>query len=477
MHSINLDGPVDFAAWRDAARRLLRAEVAPEDVQWQAVGGSQSLFEDGESRDPPPPAPAQPTSAVPRAFLDLAQHACLHREPQRFAFLYRLLWRLRREPRLLQLTTDPDVVRARAMEKSVARDIHKMHAFVRFRQVGGCHSIAWFEPQHYIVEAAAPFFMRRFANFSWSILTPERSAHWDTQQLSFGPGARRSDAPADDACEDLWRTYYASIFNPARLKVDSMRAHMPKKYWRNLPESVLIPELIAAAKPRTLAMIEHAPTTQSRIPDRTAFVPRIPVSPADSLDELRDQAAQCHNCPLWRDATQTVFGEGARTASILFVGEQPGDMEDIAGRPIVGPAGQLLDRALAHAGIDCKSTYVTNAVKHFKFEPRGKRRIHKKPGELEIAACNGWLEKELRLVNPRVVVALGATGARALCGRAITIGSHRGRVIPAQQPGGLASADMLITVHPSYLLRVPDEQRESAYEAFVADLKLALPYA
>jgi uracil-DNA glycosylase len=477
MHSIELGGPVDFAAWRDAARRLLRDEVAPEEVHWQAAGGSQSLFEDGESRDTPRSAPAQPTLAVPRAFLDLAQHVCLHREPQRFALLYRLLWRLRQEPRLLQVATDPDVARARAMEKSVQRDIHKMHAFVRFRQVGGCHSIAWFEPQHHIVEAAAPFFMRRFANFSWSILTPERSAHWDTHRLSFGPGASRSDAPADDACEDLWRTYYASIFNPARLKVDSMRAHMPKKYWRNLPESALIPGLIAAAKPRTLAMIEQAPTTQSRIPGSAAPAPRGSVPTADSLEQLREQAAQCRDCPLWRDATQTVFGEGARTASILFVGEQPGDMEDIAGRPFVGPAGQLLDRALTQAGIDRQSTYVTNAVKHFKFEPRGKRRIHKKPGELEIAACNGWLKQELEIVKPRIVVALGATAARALFGRAITIDSHRGRVIPAQQVGPLASADMVVTVHPSYLLRVPDEQRESAYEAFVADLKVVAAYA
>ncbi len=475
MHSVELGGPVDFAAWRDAARRLLREEIAPEDVEWQAAGESESLFHE---REPPgsPPLTAAPSIVVPRAFLQLAQHVCLHREPQRFALLYRLLWRLCREPRLLQLTTDPDVVRARAMEKSVARDIHKMHAFVRFRQVAG-RSVAWFEPQHHIVDTAAPFFMRRFANFAWSILTPERSAHWDMRQLSFGPGASRRDAPADDACEDLWRTYYASIFNPARLKVDAMRAHMPKKYWRNLPESPLIPRLIAAAKPRTLAMIERAPTTASRIPASAAPLPRATVPSTDSLEQLREQAAQCRNCPLWRDSTQTVFGEGARDARIFFIGEQPGDQEDIAGRPFVGPAGQLLDRALAQAGIDRKSTYVTNAVKHFKFEPRGKRRIHKKPGELEIAACNGWLEKELHLVNPRVMVALGATAARALLGRAVTIGSHRGRIIPAQEAGGLASADMLITVHPSYLLRVPDEQRDSAYEAFVADLKLVASYA
>jgi probable DNA metabolism protein len=168
----------------------------------------------------------------------------LHKDPDKFPLLYRFLWRLRREPYLLRDTLDADFARALALKKSVERDVHKMHAFVRFREVVGApdgRRIAWFEPEHYILETAAPFFMRRFANFPWSILTPEQSAHWDTSVLSFGPGGRRSDAPAEDAHEDLWRTYYASIFNPARLKPAAMRQHMPKKYWRNLPESSLIP--------------------------------------------------------------------------------------------------------------------------------------------------------------------------------------------------------------------------------------------
>jgi probable DNA metabolism protein len=460
MRNVELGGPADFAGWRNASRLLMREDIPPEEVQWILPGASGSLFRDEEARHEEA-APAKPTFAVTRAFLQLAGHVAMHRDPQKFALLYRLLWRLRREPRLLDITTDEDVVRARMMEKSVERDIHKMHAFVRFRQVDlgdRRHSVAWFEPDHHIVEAAAPFFARRFANCSWSILTPECSAHWDTHELSFGPGARRNDAPAEDAHEDLWRTYYASIFNPARLKVDAMRAHMPKKYWRNLPESELIPKLIAAAEPRTVAMIERAPTITS-------------------LSELRAHADRCRNCPLWRNATQTVFGEGVQTASLFFVGEQPGDQEDIAGRPFVGPAGQLLDRALERAGIDRRQAYVTNAVKHFKFEPRGKRRIHKKPSEREIAACNGWLERELRAVKPKVVIALGATAARAVFGRAITIGSHRGRIIARREAGAVADTDVLVTVHPSYLLRVPDEERESAYEAFVSDLKLLEAYA
>jgi uracil-DNA glycosylase len=199
--------------------------------------------------------------------------------------------------------------------------------------------------------------------------------------------------------------------------------------------------------------------------------------PYRSLAEVREQAADCRDCPLWRNATQTVFGEGRESAQILFVGEQPGDQEDLAGKPFVGPAGRLLDRALTDAAIDRKATYVTNAVKHFKFELRGKRRIHKKPNELEISACHQWLERELGLIRPALIVALGATAARAVFGRATAIEKNRGRVIPAAQANIGYEADVLVTVHPSFLLRVPDEDRDEAYKRFVADLKLIKPYA
>ena len=190
-----------------------------------------------------------------------------------------------------------------------------------------------------------------------------------------------------------------------------------------------------------------------------------------SLDALRADAVDCRDCPLWKNATQTVFGEGHPAATVMLVGEQPGDEEDLAGRPFVGSAGQMLDRALAEAGIDRGQVYVTNAVKHFKHEPRGKRRIHKKPSEREIEACHPWLESELELVQPALVVALGASAARAMLGRATPIESNRGKLIPL-----LGGARLLITVHPSYLLRVPDQYRAEAYRRFVEDLKLALPF-
>ena len=188
--------------------------------------------------------------------------------------------------------------------------------------------------------------------------------------------------------------------------------------------------------------------------------------PEVKLDELREQAAGCRACDLWQRGTQTVFGAGAPRAAIMLVGEQPGDRGDIAGLPFVGPAGQLLDRALAEAGIDRKQVYVTNVVKHFKWEPRGKRRIHAKPNASEIAACRPWLEAEIATVRPRVIVCLGATAARALLGRGFKVSQHRG--VPIDSP--LAPV-VAATVHPSSLLRAPDDEtrrRETA--RFVDDL-------
>jgi len=187
-----------------------------------------------------------------------------------------------------------------------------------------------------------------------------------------------------------------------------------------------------------------------------------------SLTSLVEDAKDCRRCPLYRLATQTVFGEGPAHAPVMLVGEQPGDQEDLQGRSFVGPAGKILDRALAEAGIDRSRVYVTNAVKHFKFEPRGKKRLHKKPSAGEIEACKWWLDQELEVIKPALTVALGATAARALAGRPIAIGTSRGRLIDLRD--GLPG---LVTIHPSFLLRMPDpEVKAQEYRRFVQDLRL-----
>lgn len=191
----------------------------------------------------------------------------------------------------------------------------------------------------------------------------------------------------------------------------------------------------------------------------------------NTIAALRMAADGCHACHLWEHATQTVFGEGPSPAPIMLVGEQPGDREDISGRPFVGPAGMLLSRALNAVGVSRETIYITNAVKHFKFEQRGKRRLHKKPVDAEIVACYDWLKREIEMVAPHLLVALGATAVRALLGRAKPINANRGRLQDYS-----SGVSLLITVHPSFLLRVPEENKEHEYDRFVSDLKLAKPF-
>ena len=470
MHTIVLEHETDFDGWRQAARALVLDGVTPENVMW-SIKGDEGLFAPVER---PSGAPSSTeTFSVSARFVELAKIAILHRDRERFAMLYHLLWRLRCNHDLLDVAKDPDVSRIAAMAKAVRRDEHKMHAFVRFREIGrerDAHYVAWFEPEHHIVELAAPFFARRFADMPWSILTPERCAHWDGFAISFTSGVSKTDAPTSDRLEETWRRYYATIFNPARLKVKAMRNEMPKKYWRNLPEASMIKPLIADAARATDAMIAKAATEPHKAQTRQEEpMKRKTDAAAGELEALREEAANCRACPLWKDATQTVFGEGPPHAPIMLVGEQPGDKEDLAGKPFVGPAGQMLDRALAEAGIDRSKVYVTNAVKHFKFVPRGKIRLHQKPATPEIKACRPWYERELAAIKPMLVVAMGATAAQSVFGKMTPINKNRGHLIDLDE-----ETRALVTVHPSYLLRLPDEDaRAREYERFVDDLKIA----
>lgn len=460
MPTVTLPAPDDFDAWRIAARTLVASGLAPEAVTWVVAGEGGDLL--GATSEAAATGSAQPFFTVPKAFIDLARRVICNADPERFALLHRALDRLRDQPRLREDAADPLVRRLELLDKGVRRDVHKMRAFVRFRAVrdeSGDRFVAWFEPEHHIVRLNSGFFVRRFASMRWSILTPESCVHWDGEALAFTPGATRAEAPDGDPLEETWKTYYASTFNPARLKIGAMTREMPKKYWKDMPETALIPELVAGAANRTRAMI----VAGGDAPGDTVM----PRSNAESaLAALREGAAQCQRCDLWRPATRVVFGQGPADAALMLVGEQPGDQEGLAGRPFVGPAGQLLDRALGQAGIDRARAYVTNAVKHFKFEQRGKRRIHAKPNGGEIEACRWWIGQERDLVRPAVTVALGASAAQSLTGRAVTISRERGR--PHALPDG---SELWITVHPSFLLRLPDPAAaEIEFGRFVADL-------
>ena len=459
MRRVTLGEGADLDGFRRAARALVAAGTPPDDIGWDS--GPATLFGASVALDA---APLQ----LPRAFGELARQVVPHSDPERFALLYRALWRiLHGERALLEVASDPIVHRLDLMARSVRRDIHKMHAYLRFRRLSGEAEryAAWFEPDHFVVEAATPFFVERFRSMRWLIATPKGSAAWDGDELRFGPAGQRSDAPTGDGFEDGWSTYYGAIFNPARTNPTLMRSHMAKKYWHNLPEAAAIPRLVRSAAARTSGMIDREATMPSRRPPEAALAAMHDQAPR-SLDELNELIRKAG--PLVPGATQAVLGEGPVGAALALVGEQPGDEEDLKGHPFVGPAGRLLDRALAEAGIDRSKAYLTNAVKHFKFEQRGKRRIHAKPTAGEISHYRWWLERELDLVQPRLTVALGASAVQALAGRAIPVTRARG---PATFLHGRPG---FVTVHPSYLLRLPDEAAKAeAYAQFVEDLRAA----
>ncbi|WP_026439849.1 UdgX family uracil-DNA binding protein [Acidocella facilis] len=446
----------DLPGFRAAVRGLVARGVKPREVLWET---GASLF----GAAPPQDGPA---FSLPRAAAELIGLVICHRDPARHALLYEMIWRLRHgEPHLLEMRHDKLTHRLEMLAKAVRRDLHKMHAFVRFRRVEdaqGERFLAWFEPDHHILEATSGFFVNRFRSLVWSILTPEGTLHWDGTRLEIGPPGQRGDVPERDEVESGWLDYYQSIFNPARLNTAMMQKEMPRKYWRNLPEARLIPELVAQAPARVEEMIARAAAMSAKRDPQKAVAAMAAQTPTTLAALNRIITA---SPPFLAGSTRAVLGEGVMQPAIAFIGEQPGDEEDAQGRCFVGPAGQLLDAMLARAGIDRAECYITNAVKHFKFEQRGKNRLHQSPTTGEIKHYRWWLLKELELVRPRLVVALGASAALAVGGQPVCVTQARG---PAQ----LGDWPAFVTTHPSYLLRLPDEQaRRAAEAAFLQDLR------
>jgi DNA polymerase len=269
-----------FEAWREHARKLLAQRVPHDEVMWSDDLQESSLFATTNES-----APCGPVPKVPSAFLDMARSVAAHSDPRRWDVLYRVLWRLTHgnERHLLALPTDRDTRLFQQWGKAIGRDIHKMHAFVRFRLVGKDditgreQFVAWFEPEHRIVRLAAGFFQKRFTGMDWSILTPHECVHWNGSDLHFTPGVPRDTGIDNDALDDLWRTYFRSIFNPARLKIKAMQSEMPKKYWKNLPEASIIADLIAESSGRVEKMLRTEPRPAKPAP-KNAYL--------DSLREM-----------------------------------------------------------------------------------------------------------------------------------------------------------------------------------------------
>ncbi len=455
-----------YAGWRAQALRALAAGWPPEAVTWTeragtAGRGAQQMALDYAAPGPAPapagmaPAPpagagnAAPAVRISKGLAALLRDAALYRSPDRWAFLYRVLWRWRHGDRAVASAADGDGARLNAMARAVRRARHDMIAYVRFRRREGAgipQYLAWYEPEHDVLADAAEHFSRRMGATTWCIGTPFGAALWNGQALQI------TDAPADaramradtaaDRIEPLWLLYYKSIFNPARLNETALHQHMPVRFWKGLPEGPLIPAMVAEAR-HGARQVGQA-SAVGVMPGRRIAVdaPRAqPLRAAPTSLEL------CRRCELWRHATQPVPGQGPETARLMLIGEQPGDHEDLAGRAFIGPAGQVLDEALRRAGVPRDSLFLTNAVKHFKWTARGKRRMHKTPAQREVEACAHWLQEELARVRPAVIITLGATALGAVLGRTASLHDH------LAAPVRLGEAWLVATWHPSYALR------------------------
>lgn len=438
-----------YEDWRAAASPLLRSKTPPQEVFWDRDKQAQLFDVQLQQTD-------SRAVMIPKAFVALAKTVARHSNPDRWNVLYRVAWRIATgERHLLEIDVDSDVAALHKMSKAVGKDIYRMRQFVRFRKAGEDQFVAWYEPEHNTLDANARFFVDRFGAMRWAILTPRASLAWDLKNLAYGPGVPRTHAPQDDELEELWRIYYGTIFNPARLKLNAMRAQLPVSRWKNLPEAQTIAGLVRLSRGRVQQMAETQPRSA------LDFIPR-----DGGWSDLRQAVRNCRACDLCRLASGPVWGEDDPPANVMIVGEQPGDEEDLAGRPFVGPAGQVLDRALGEAGIERERVYLTNAVKAFKFEERGKRRIHKNPRASEIAMCRPWLRAEIDAVRPEQIVCLGSSAAQSVLGRKVQITKERGTWITS------GAQRVLVTYHPSAVLRNPDAaEQQEIYSMLVADLK------
>jgi uracil-DNA glycosylase len=458
-----------FEDWQKNARELLKKNISPREVVWVEESGQQPLFggvSNGEVAGSAAKAQLRaneesPSFKVPKRFVDLARNVAAFRDSKKWALLYSVLWRIAHENHhLLKVETDDEVIQLLRMEDAVSRDVHHVHAFVRFKKVTdaeGERYVAWYKPDHKSIRLAAPFFAERFAAMQWSILTPDGSAHWDGKTLSFGEGVDTPPAN-EDGLEELWSRYYATTFNPARTNLRMMRSEMPQRFWNNMPELANLGQVLAKAPGRVEEMI----AVQRKTPGAGSFIP-----PSADLRELREAVKGCEGCELYKHATQPVFGAGPTDARVVLIGEQPGDSEDRAGRPFVGPAGEVLNRALAEAGLNRSEVYLTNAVKHFAFEERGKRRIHRTPRLSEVTACKPWMEAELERVAPEIIVCLGATAAKAIFGAQFRLTEQRGKFIESR-----FALKTLATYHPSAVLRADSQAaQDELYRLLVQDLK------
>lgn len=443
-----------FDSWRNISRSLLEEKIHFDDVIWQASNGG-SLFDCADVSIGKQPSALK----IPREFMEDAKFVSSFRDESTWGLLYKLAFRIvYEEKHLMSLALDNDVLDFHRRMKLVSRDLHKMKAFVRFKEIKKNDQsiyVAWHRPDHRVLKLSAPFFTDRFNGMNWAIFTEEESMSWINNKLEYGPGITQQEAQSFDSTEELWKTYYASIFNPGRVKVKMMKSELPVRHWKTLPEAELIDGLIKDAPNRLDAFYK------SQRPSALQWVPN-----EASLPELKAALPNCSACDICSKATAPVNGSGPNDAEIVFVGEQPGLDEDLAGSPFVGPAGKLFMDALAIAGINRSEVYLTNAVKAFKWKESNGMRKHVNPSSSDIAACRPWLKTELEIVKPKILVCLGASAAQSVFGKMMKIADSHGKVFQTS-----FCDQTIILSHPSAILRQPDpEDQKRLHTQFVGDI-------
>ncbi len=398
-------------------------------------------------------------------FSRFASNVLCHNNQTKFDILYDFYRSYSKNFKIIHNPLEPNLHKLKVFSKQVTRDIHKMQAFVRFNEFskdGKVIYVAYHKPDHYILKKNYKFFVERFNTMNWIIFTPYAMLSWNSHQVFYQEQEYHPKTLPEDPFVELWQTYFSNIFNPARVKINAMMKEMPRRYWETMPETKLIPELIRNASTRVESMKLRSRSTRSDAKIYTEGVA--------SLNDLRIKLLQCNACELCELNTNPVAGAGLPTSQIMILGEAPGDMEEVSGKPFVGPAGNLLGITLKKLGYNIDDFYKTNAVKHFNFRSGGKVRIHKTPSSKHILSCRPWLEKEVELVKPEVIICMGLSAAHSVLGFPVRMETVRSKL----HKTGFCNKTF-ITHHPARILREPDlSKKEALQDQFEQDLQNAL---
>ena len=447
-----------FEDWRVAARSAYHQGLHPEETSWHDGRDAQASLFDDEPLIEEPNKESVKRLRINQDFLLLLKKLAAVSHPERWDFLYRLLWRVAHEStEILEDPLDPDAAIVRGWLKELHRDSHKMKAFLRFRKRGENFYTARYEPQHYVLENLQDFFCGRFASMDFEIKTPHEKLSWISGKKSYARHKEPWQGIEDDSLDELWLTYYKNTYNPARMNMKATLAEMPKKLWKNMPETKLIPELLEGSEAAVQKMLDEAPAAPSFDPGKV-----------ERLEELPSLLEVCRGCELSHGFGSTVAGVGPATASIVIVGEQPGDQEEKAGTPFIGPAGQLLDQALQEIGLNRNELYLTNAVKHFRHQRSASGRIHKRPAQSSVHACRPFLLTELRLVRPKVVICLGLTALRSFFGGLARLDQP----VTSLDISG-TSINFIASCHPAAVLRAEQPKAQQLFEQLSQALRQA----